>query len=204
MKPILQSIRMLIFMTILTGIGYPFLMTAIGAAFFREQADGSMLQSSDVILGSRLVAQEFKTDNYFWSRPSGGANFNPLPSGGTNLGPTSADLKKSVADRITKLKIAHPDEGEPPQDLYFSSGSGLDPEISPEAAHYQIRRVAKTRGMNIPTVESLVARHTFKPQFGILGEPRVHVLALNIALDEAQGIKIHPQYIPDPPKKEGQ
>jgi K+-transporting ATPase ATPase C chain len=183
---------MLIFMTILTGVGYPLLVTVVGQALFKSRANGSLARSGDVILGSFLVAQNFEGAKYFWPRPSGGASFNPLPSGGTNLGPVSADLKKAFDERKAKLSVANPGMGEPPQDLLFSSGSGLDPEISPRAADYQISRVAKARGMSDDQVRKMVERFTEERQIGVLGEPRVNVLALNIALDESQGIQIAP------------
>jgi len=183
MKHIVPALRMLIFMTVLTGVVYPLLVTVISQGLFRGQANGSMAKSGEAVLGSLLVAQNFSGPKYFWPRPSGGANFNPLPSGGTNLGPISADLKKSFEERRANLKAAHPDQGEPPQDLLFSSASGLDPEISPAAAKYQVARVAKARGMNSIEVDHLVEKFTQGRQFGIFGEPRVNVLALNMALD---------------------
>lgn len=186
MKHILPSLRMLVFMTILTGIVYPLLITILGQSFFREEANGSLIKRGDTVLGSRLVAQNFAGQSYFWPRPSSGG-YNPLPSGGSNLGPTSADLKKAVEERRAKLKAAHPEEGEPPQDLLFASGSGLDPEISPAAAHYQAARVAKARGISAAQVEKVIEACTAQRQFHFLGEPRVHVLALNLALDEIQG-----------------
>jgi K+-transporting ATPase ATPase C chain len=198
MKHFMPALRMLLFMTFLTGVAYPLVVTALGQMLFYQQSSGSLLRSGDVVLGSSLVAQNFEAPRYFWPRPSG-VGFNPLPSGGTNLGPTSADLKKAVDERRAKLKIAHPDKGEPPQDLLFASGSGLDPEISLEAAHYQLNRVAKVRGMTTQQVSELVERMSEGRQWGFLGEPRVHVLKLNVALDEAQGLKISPVYVSPPP-----
>ena len=188
---------MLIFMTILTGVAYPLLVTGISQVLFHQQANGTVARSGDVVLGSMLVAQNFEGPKYFWPRPSG-ASFNPLPSSGSNLGQISAVLKKTVDERREKLKTTHLDMGEPPQDLLFASGSGLDPEISPEAARYQLSRIAKARGMNVNQVTELVRKFTAGRQFGFLGEPRVNVLALNIALDESQGIKIAPVFIPPP------
>jgi K+-transporting ATPase ATPase C chain len=186
MKHIGPAIRMLLFMTILTGVVYPLVVTAVSQALFHQQAEGSLVRRGDVILGSKLVALAFTSPKYFWPRPSA-ASFNPLPSSGSNLGPISADLKKAVDERRAKLQAAHPEGGEPPQDLLFASGSGLDPEISPAAAHYQVIRVAQARGMDASQVTGLVAKFTEGRQLGLFGEPRVNVLALNIALDEAQG-----------------
>lgn len=195
MKHVLPAIRMLIFMTVLTGVGYPLLVTGLSQVLFHEQANGSMARSGGVVLGSQLVAQNFESAKYFWPRPSG-TSFNPLPSGGSNQGQISAALKSAYDERMAKLKAAYPEMGEPPQELLFASGSGLDPEISPAAARYQISRVAKSRGMEASQVASLVDRLSNGRQFGFLGEPRVNVLALNIALDESQGVMITPVYVP--------
>lgn len=191
MKHIIPAIRMLIFMTVLTGIGYPLLVTVVGQVLFKQQANGSMALHGDVRVGSWLVAQNFEGPKYFWPRPSG-ASFNPLPSSGGNQGQISASLKTTVDERKARLKVAHPEMGEPPQDLLFASGSGLDPDISPEAARYQLSRVAKARGMNQAQVKKLVDKLAKDRQFGFFGEPRVNVLALNLALDESQGIKNSP------------
>ncbi|MBK9039764.1 MAG: potassium-transporting ATPase subunit KdpC [Bdellovibrionales bacterium] len=191
MKHIIPAIRMLIFMTVLTGLGYPLLVTVVGQVLFKRQANGSMALSGDVTVGSWLVAQNFEGPKYFWPRPSG-ASFNPLPSSGGNQGQISASLKTAVDERKARLKVAHPEMGEPPQDLLFASGSGLDPEISPEAARYQLSRVATARGMNKAQVKKLIDQLTKGRQFGFFGEPRVNVLALNVALDESQGIKSSP------------
>ncbi|MBK8201285.1 MAG: potassium-transporting ATPase subunit KdpC [Bdellovibrionales bacterium] len=195
MKQIIPAIRMLIFMTVLTGVGYPLLVTFVGQVLFNQQANGSMALRGDVRVGSWLVAQNFEGSKYFWPRPSG-ASFNPLPSSGSNQGQISASLKTTVDERKARLKVAHPEMGEPPQDLLFASGSGLDPDISPEAARYQLSRVAKARGMNQAQVKKLVDKLAKDRQFGFFGEPRVNVLALNLALnlalDESQGIKNSP------------
>ncbi|MGZ3769621.1 MAG: potassium-transporting ATPase subunit KdpC [Bdellovibrio sp.] len=195
MKHMIQSLRMLIFMTLVTGVAYPLLVTGISQMIFPHQANGSMFKSGEVLLGSSLVAQNFEGPKYFWPRPSA-VSFNPLPSGGSNLSLISADLKKTVDERKAKLQAAHPGQGEPPQDLLFASGSGLDPEITPEAAQYQILRIAKARGIADTEVSHLVEKFTEGRQMGIFGEPRVHVLALNAALDEYQGIKISPNSAP--------
>lgn len=186
MKHIFPSIRMLIFMTGLCGIAYPLLVTTIGQGLFSGQAGGSIVQRQGTAIGSLLVAQNFQDQKYFWPRPSG-ASFNPLPSSGSNLGPTSADLKKAYEERKAALKSSHPNMGEPPQDLLFASGSGLDPEISPQAAAYQMSRVATARGLTSTEVSKLIERFTQAPQLGILGQPRVNVLMINLALDALQG-----------------
>lgn len=182
MKTLFISLRMLIVLTILTGVAYPLLMTGIAQIFFPEQANGSLVMHDGVAIGSQLLGQKFQSERYFWSRPSA-VNYNPLPSGGTNLGSTSKALKDSViarADHYGKNAL------DLPPDLLLASGSGLDPDISPAAALLQIERVLAARqgtpddrGM----IEELVKAHTEPPQFGLLGEPRVNVLALNLALD---------------------
>ena len=188
MKHVGPAIRLFIFMTGLTGLVYPALVTGIAQSFFYDQANGSVVGRSGVIIGSSLVAQNFTGPNYFWPRPSA-ADFNPLPSAGTNQGPISAALKTTFEERKEKLKMAHPEKGEPPQDLLFSSGSGLDPEISVVAARYQIERIAKARGIKEVQLVQLVDKLTKGRQIGILGEPRVNVLLLNLALDEAQEVQ---------------
>lgn len=186
MKNVWVSIRILIFLTLVTGVVYPLLVTAVGQVVFAQEANGSSLRRSGVAVGSSLVGQSFERETYFWGRPSG-VGYNPLPSGGSNQGQASEALKSAYSDRLAKLKAAHPDmPGEPPQDLLFASGSGLDPHISPEAAQYQVGRVAKARGMTVQAVQEMVAQWSEGRQFGIFGEPRVNVLKLNLALDEAQ------------------
>lgn len=189
MKYVIPAIRFKLFMTLLLGLIYPFAMTGISQTLFPRQASGDFLIRGGQVVGSRLIAQKFERSDYFWSRPSG-VGYNPLPSGGSNLGQASADLKKVVDERKAKLLASHPDqEGEPPQDLLFASGSGLDPHISPAAAQYQLQRVAKARNMSIEQVQKLIEQATEGRQFGILGEPTVHVLTLNMALDRIQGIE---------------
>ena len=198
MKHILPAIRIKLFFTLLLGLIYPLVMTGLSQVMFKHRANGSMIEVEGKILGSELIAQKFEKPQYFWPRPSG-VDYNPLPSGGSNLGQASADLKKAVDERRTKLKKSHPDQGEPPQDLLFASASGLDPEISPEAALYQVSRVARARGLDVNKVQELVKKFSTGRQLGILGEPRVSILSLNIALDQSQGIKISPVYVPPPP-----
>ena len=182
MKQFLAALRMFVFMTCLTGLAYPIAVTVVGRVAFPDKASGSMIEHDGHPVGSALVAQEFKSPKYFWPRPSA-AGYNPLPSNASNFGPTSGDLKKIFDERKKKLMKANPGMGEPPQDLLFASGSGLDPDISPQAALYQARRVAKARGMDSNQVMALVEKYTQKRQWGIFGEPRVNVLDLNLALD---------------------
>ncbi|MBN8536457.1 MAG: potassium-transporting ATPase subunit KdpC [Deltaproteobacteria bacterium] len=192
MKYVMPAIRFKLFMIVLLGFLYPFVMTGISQAIFQRQASGDFLTRGGQVVGSRLIAQKFEKSEYFWSRPSA-VDYNPLPSGGSNLGLASADLKKIVDERKTKLKAAHPEQTvEPPHDLLFASGSGLDPHISPAAAQYQLQRVAKARNITNEKVQSLIEQASEGRQFGILGEARVNVLVLNMALDTAQGIESAP------------
>jgi potassium-transporting ATPase KdpC subunit len=174
-------------LTVVTGLAYPAVMTAVGQTAFHDQANGSLLQPDGKLVGSRLIGQQFDAPQYFWGRLSATSPmpYNPLGSGGSNLGPTNPALLDEVKGRIDALKAAGTDMSKPvPVDLVTSSGSGLDPEISPAAAAYQIERVAKARQLTPNDVQALVDRYTTGRQFGILGEPRVNVLELNLALDE--------------------
>lgn len=173
------ALRMLVALTIVTGVAYPLVVTVIAQALFRRQAEGSLIERDGKVVGSELVSQKFESDRYFWSRPSAG-DYNPLPSGGSNLGSTSKALKERV--EATKAKIG----ADAPQDLVFASASGLDPHITPEAALYQIARVAKARGLPEDQLRSLVGAKTEGLQLGFLGERRVNVLALNLELDRMQ------------------
>lgn len=192
MKYLMPAIRLILFMTLILGFIYPFAMTGISQILFPSRANGDFLTRGGQKVGSSLIAQKFEKSEYFWSRPSA-IDYNPLPSGGTNLGQSSESLKKTVEERRAKLKLAHPDQSaEPPQDLLFASGSGLDPHISPEAARYQAQRVAKARNLSLDQIQKLIQQSTQKRVFGIFGEPTVNVLALNLAIDEIQGIKSAP------------
>ncbi|MFM0045097.1 potassium-transporting ATPase subunit KdpC [Paraburkholderia sediminicola] len=174
-------------LTAVTGLAYPAVMTAVGQAAFNNQANGSMLEQDGKVVGSKLIGQQFDAPQYFWGRLSATSPmpYNPQSSGGSNLGPTNPALLDEVKGRIDALKAAGTDMSQPvPVDLVTSSGSGLDPEISPAAAAYQIERVAKARKLAANDVQALVDRYTSGRQFGILGEPRVNVLQLNLALDE--------------------
>lgn len=188
MKYIIPALRFKIFMTILLGLVYPLTMTGISQWIFPKQSHGDLVSQGGVIVGSQWLSQKFQNVNYFWSRPSVG-DYNPLPSGGSNLGPTSQDLKKIFEERKSKLQAAHPEQKmDPPQDLLFASASGLDPHISLQAAFYQAQRVAQSRHMSIDQVNQLIRKATEGRSLGFLGEPRVHVLSLNLSLDQFQDL----------------
>ena len=175
-------------LTLVTGVAYPAIVTLIAQVVFPSQANGSMIKQGDKAVGSALIGQPFDDPKYFWSRPSATSPFpyNSASSTGSNLGPTNPDQLKAVKERVETLRQAHPDQQGPvPADLVTASASGLDPHISPAAAEYQVKRVAKERGLGEDRVRQLVAAHTDGRALGLLGEPRVHVLRLNLALDEA-------------------
>ncbi len=186
------AVVVLLALTLVTGVAYPLLVTGIAQAAFPRQANGSLILRDGKPVGSRLIGQSFDDPKYFWGRLSATSDSNgkALPynggsSAGSNLGPTNPALTDEVKGRIDALKAADPDNQAPlPVDLVTSSGSGLDPDISPAAAQYQVRRVAKARGLDEARVRSLVAEHTEDRQLGVLGEPHVNVLELNLALDE--------------------
>ena len=177
MKTILQSIRIYIILTLLTGILYPLAMTGVAQLVFPKQANGSRLTENGKLVGSDLIAQKFESPKYFWPRPSS-ADYATIPSGASNKGPTSADLKKSIDERREKFGK------DAPVDLLTASGSGLDPHISPEGARSQMERIATARNVSIPKISALVDEAIEQPQFGFLGEPRVNVVRLNRALDQ--------------------
>lgn len=181
-----QSIAMLALLTALTGVAYPLAVTGIAQLVFPRAANGSVIERDGKAVGSALIGQPFSDPKYFWSRPSATAPFpyNAASSGGSNLGPTNPALTDAVKQRIDALRAADPGNTVPvPVDLVTASGSGLDPQISPAAAEYQVARVARARGMSADAVRKLVARATEGRQFAVFGEPRVNVLALNLALD---------------------
>lgn len=174
-------------LTAVTGLAYPAVMTAVGQAAFHDQANGSLLEQDGKVVGSKLIGQQFDAPQYFWGRLSATSPmpYNATNSGGSNLGPTNPALLDEIKGRLDALKAAGTDMSKPvPVDLVTSSGSGLDPEISPAAAAYQIERVAKARKLAVNDVQALVDRYTSGRQFGVLGEARVNVLQLNLALDE--------------------
>ncbi|WP_277183967.1 potassium-transporting ATPase subunit KdpC [Caballeronia sp. BR00000012568055] len=175
---------------IVTGLVYPAIVTAIGQAAFNRQANGSLIELDGKVVGSEIIGQQFDAPKYFWGRLSATTPnpYNGINSSGSNLGPTNPALADAVKARIAALHEADPDnKADVPVDLVTASGSGLDPEISPAAAAYQVARVAKARGLSAAQVEAMVAQATSGRQFGVLGEPRVNVLKLNLALDRARG-----------------
>ncbi len=181
------SLLMLAMMTGLTGVLYPLAITALARVAFPHQARGSLVVQDGQAVGSSLIGQSFSRPGYFWGRPSATSPipYNAASSGGSNLGPLNPSLKGNVASRIGSLRHADPSIGQLPVDLVTSSGSGLDPHISPAAAEVQVPRVAKARGKSEDEIRRLIALHTEGRQLRLLGEPRVNVLYLNLALDEA-------------------
>ncbi len=186
LKELRPAVISFLLLTLLTGIGYPLLVTGIAQLTMPARANGSLIMKDGKPLGSSLMGQSFSDPKYFWSRPSATAPmpYNPTASGGSNLGPTNPALTDAVKARVQALRDADPGNTQPvPVDLVTASASGLDPHISPAAAEYQLARVARVRNLNPDTLRKLVADHTEGRQFGIFGEPRVNVLELNLALD---------------------
>ena len=188
MKSFLRPMLVLfVALSVVTGVVYPAVVTAIGQAAFSHQANGSLIERDGKVIGSAISGQQFDAPGYFWGRLSATTPnpYNAGNSGGSNLGPTNPALADEVKARIAALHELDPgNRAAVPVDLVTSSGSGLDPDISPAAAAYQVPRVAKERGMSVAEVEAIVARATSGRQFGLLGEPRVNVLKLNLDLDE--------------------
>jgi K+-transporting ATPase ATPase C chain len=198
LREIRPAILVLVLLTLITGLAYPLAMTAITGAIFPKQAQGSLIERDGKVIGSALIGQEFKEDKYFHGRPSATtapdptdstktvpAPYNADNSGGSNLGPTSKALNERIKEDVDRLKAENPSAGVP-IDLVTASGSGLDPDISPEGALFQVPRVAKARNMPEDRLRQLVAENTSGRLAGLLGEPRVNVLALNLALDAAK------------------
>lgn len=184
-----QAIMSFVILTVITGLVYPLVITGIAQLVFPRQANGSLIESNGKIVGSSLIGQSFSSPKYFWTRPSvtSPGPYNAANSCGSNLGPLNPVLTDNIRARITQLKAGDANAKEPvPVDLVTASGSGLDPDISPAAALYQVGRVAKARNVDEFIIRELVSRYTMPRQFGILGEPRVNVLELNLALDAAQ------------------
>ncbi len=192
------GLGLFVLLTLLTGVVYPLAITLIAQTVFPFRANGSVLElragsgrspsdRSTTPIGSELIGQPFDDPRYFWGRPSATEKvpYNAASSGGSNLGPTNPDMLKAVQERIEKIRQSHPDQTGPvPNDLVTASASGLDPHISPAAADFQVARVARARKITEERVRQLVAAHTEGRTLGILGEPRVNVLKLNLALDQ--------------------
>ncbi len=180
------AITLLIVMIVITGIAYPLAVTGVAKVLFPSQAAGSLILKDGKPVGSRLIGQPFSDPQYFWSRPSATSSqpYNGLASGGSNLGPLNPALTDAVKARIAALKAADPSNRAPiPVDLVTASGSGLDPDISLAAAYYQADRIARVRHLSLDRVRALIAAHAKRPWLSVLGEPRVNVLELNLALD---------------------
>jgi K+-transporting ATPase ATPase C chain len=197
LKEIRPAIILLVLLTLITGLAYPLAMTAIAGVVFPKQAQGSLIERDGKVVGSVLIGQEFKEDKYFHGRPSAtsgpdpadstkttSAPYNAANSSGSNLGPTSKALNDRIKEDVDKMKGENPSAAVP-VDLVTASGSGLDPDISPEAALFQLPRVAKARNIPEDRVRALITENTKGRLAGFLGEPRVNVLALNLALDGA-------------------
>ena len=186
MKTFFSALRIFLFLTVLTGIAYPLVVSGIAQVAFPAAANGSLIQSNGKTVGSSLIGQPFSEPKYFWSRPSatGPFPYNPSASSGSNFGPINPALRKAIDERVKALKDADPGNTKPvPTQLVTASGSGLDPHISIEAADYQVARVARVRGLSVEAVQKLVEAHRVRPTAGFLGEDVVNVLELNLALD---------------------
>jgi K+-transporting ATPase ATPase C chain len=190
-----ENIRIAVVMTIVTtivfGLLYPLAVTGLGQLFFPAKANGQLIEKDGKLVGSRIIGQPFSSERYFHSRPSAAGNgYDPVaPSGGaSNLGPTNRQLMDRVKGDVEKLRAENPGAAVP-VDLITTSGSGLDPDISPAAAEFQVPRVAHARGLSAAELRSIVAKHTQERQFGFLGEPRVNVLELNLELDATHPVR---------------
>jgi potassium-transporting ATPase KdpC subunit len=199
LREIRPAIVFVIALTLITGLAYPFAITGLAQLLFPSQAQGSLIEKDGKIVGSSLIGQEFTSNRYFHGRPSAttapdpndatktvAAPYNAANSGGSNLGPTSKPLIDRIQGDVDKLKGENP-SAQVPTDLVTTSGSGLDPHVSPEAALFQVPRVAKARNLPENRVRQLVEENTSTPSMGVLGEPRVNVLELNLALDGVTG-----------------
>jgi potassium-transporting ATPase KdpC subunit len=188
-RNIMIAVRFTLVTTVLFGLGYPLVVTGLSQWIFPKQANGSLIERNGQVVGSRLIGQGFSGDAYFHPRPSAAGNgYDPLASGGSYLGPTNQALVTRVQQDVAKWQQENP--GTPiPSDLVTTSGSGLDPDISPASAEFQVARISKARGMSAEDVRKIVAKHTKPRQYGIFGEARVNVLELNLDLDAVAPIK---------------
>jgi K+-transporting ATPase ATPase C chain len=183
-KNLITSVLMTLVTTVLFGLLFPLVITGLAQVLFPNQANGQLLIRHGNIVGSRLIGQSFTSPGYFHSRPSSaGTGYDAANSGGSNLGPTNQTLVARVQGDADRLQPENP-RAPIPMDLLTTSGSGLDPQISPEAAEFQVPRIARERGLSEDAVREMIRQHTESRQFGFLGEPRVNVLELNLALDE--------------------
>jgi K+-transporting ATPase ATPase C chain len=190
MKNLITAVLIFLVLTVITGLVYPLLVTGIAQAAFPHQANGSLIVQGGKAVGSELIGQPFAGPRYFWGRPSATSPaYNASASSGSNLGPTNPDLIKRVKGDVERIQKAHPGKGPVPVDLVTTSGSGLDPHISPAAAFYQVDRVAAARGLDPAAVRAVVERHVEGRTFGFLGEARVNVLELNLELDRLAGVR---------------
>jgi len=191
LKQLLPAVRMTLVLTVLTGLLYPGLVTGIAKVIFPHQANGSLIEVNGKVIGSELIGQKFTKPEYFQGRPSAaGDGYDAANSGGSNFGPTSQKLVDRIKADTEKFRKENPDfQGPIPADLLTASGSGLDPDLSPASAAAQVARVAKARGVGAVQIQELVERATRGRDLGFLGEPRVNVLKLNLALDEKYPVK---------------
>lgn len=188
MKTIWIATKLLLVMTVLTGVIYPLVVTGVAKLIFPKQAEGSLIIIDGKTVGSELIGQNITDTKYFWSRPSA-ITYNPMPSSGSNLGPTSKVLKTQIDERAAKLREAHGTDKPIPEELLCASGSGLDPHISKEAALYQLERVATARQLDTSKKNqllNLIDQLNEPPDLGILGESRINVLKLNLGLDSLE------------------
>lgn len=185
-KQLKIAIILFVIFTIMTGVLYPLLITGFAQLVFPWQANGSLIQENGTAVGSQLIGQSFTSPNYFWGRPSATIPFpyNAASSAGSNMGPSNPDFLATIKQRVMNLTQWDPNNKQAvPVDLVTASGSGLDPDISPAAAYFQVQRIAQARGISAASIQALIQRLTVYRTFGILGEPRVNVLQLNLGLD---------------------
>jgi K+-transporting ATPase ATPase C chain len=192
-KNLITAVLMVLVTTVLFGLVFPLLITGFAQVLFPKQANGQLLTQGGKVVGSRLIGQTFSSPGYFHSRPSSaGTGYDAGNSSGSNLGPTNQSLIARVRQDADRLHAENPSAAIP-MDLLTTSGSGLDPHISPEAAEFQVPRIAKERGLSEDIIREAIRRHTESRQFGFLGEPRVNVLELNLALDEISPRQVSPE-----------